>query len=312
MEVIDLSGYTTAEKLHIARRHLLPKQLAENGLAPGQLEISDESLLRAISRYTREAGVRDLQRKIASICRAMVERALTLGEGEKIRVEAGSLEDLLGPERYAHEVAEGSVPPGVATGLAWTPMGGEILFIEGSLMDGSGKLTVTGQLGEVMKESTQIALSLVRASLPQMVAKLDYGHKDVHIHVPAGGIPKDGPSAGVAMLASIASLFSGRSVSPKLAMTGEVTLRGAVMPVGGIKEKVLGAHRAGIERVILSRKNKADLQGVPEEVRAQMQFEFVDTASEVLRIALGLEQESPAAALIGSAPVAPSSPTAVA
>jgi ATP-dependent Lon protease len=237
-----------------------------------------------ITHYTREAGVRDLQRTIATVARASSEKVV---KGEKVVVTLKELEEIFGPERFIHEVAERVVQPGVVTGLAWTPVGGEILFIEAGLMPGQGRLTITGQLGDVMKESAQIALSLVRSKLP-----VDYEKKDLHIHVPAGAIPKDGPSAGITMLTTIASLFSGRSVNPKLAMTGEITLRGAVMPVGGIKEKLIAAHRAGIERVILSRRNEKDLRDVPEEVRSQLKIEFVETASEVLKLALGLEVES--------------------
>ena len=305
MEVIDLSGYTTAEKLHIAKTHLIQKELAENGLTPQQLEITDEALMGLITHYTREAGVRSLQRKIASVLRGSTEKVLAKDAVLPIRVEMSSLEEIIGPERYVHEVAERIVTPGVVTGLAWTPQGGEILFIESSLMPGNGKLILTGQLGDVMKESAQIALSLVRSKIAFELNPYD-DKKDLHIHVPAGGIPKDGPSAGITLLTTIASLFSGRSVSPKLAMTGEITLRGAVMPVGGVKEKVIAAHRAGIERIIMSKRNKKDLDDVPEEVRAQLKFDFVETAAEVLKIALGLDIVSPTQRLLPSgAPEAP-------
>ena len=288
MEVIDLAGYTTAEKLHIAKNHLIPKQLAEHGLDTTQLQIGDEALMRVISHYTREAGVRELQRHLAAICRANTENVLG-AKALPIRIELTHLDEILGAERFVHEVAERISPPGVVTGLAWTPQGGEILFIEAGLMPGSGKLLLTGQLGDVMKESAQIALSLVRSRLPAVIPDFDYEKRDLHIHVPAGAIPKDGPSAGITMLTTIASLYSGISVSPKLAMTGEVTLRGAVMPVGGVKEKVLAAHRAGIERIILSKRNQRDLRDVPEEVKAQLKFDFVENVSEVLKIALGLD-----------------------
>lgn len=289
LEVIDLSGYTTSEKLHIAKNHLIPKQWAEHGLTSEQLTVSDEALLRVIHAHTREAGVRDLQRKMATLCRAMAEKVLAVNTELPVRIEVQDLEDLLGPERHVHEVAERISPPGVATGLAWTPQGGEILFIEANLMPGKGNLILTGQLGEVMKESTQIALSLVRSRLAHAIPDFHFERNDIHVHVPAGGIPKDGPSAGITMLTTIASLLTGRSVDSKLAMTGEVTLRGAVMPVGGIKEKIIAAHRAGIERVILSKRNLKDLRDVPEEVRAAMKFDFVETAAEVLKIALNLE-----------------------
>jgi ATP-dependent Lon protease len=288
MEVIELSGYTTAEKLHIAQRHLVPKQLTEHGLESSQLQISDEALLHVITHYTREAGVRELQRKIAEICRGSTEKVIASGPGLVVRVEVKDLEDLLGAERYEHEVAERIVPPGVVTGLAWTPVGGDILFVEAELMPGAGHLTITGQLGEVMKESAQIALSLVRSRQGSFLPDFDFAKNDLHLHVPAGAIPKDGPSAGVTMLTAIASLFSGRRVNPKLAMTGEITLRGAVLPVGGIKEKVIAAHRAGIEKVLLPKRNEKDLRDVPEEVRNQLKFEFMETATDVLKAALGL------------------------
>ena len=287
MEVIELNGYTTAEKLHIAETHLLPKQLSEHGLVEGQLKVTSEALTQVVSHYTREAGVRDLQRKLAALCRASTTKIV---EGaESVTVGFDDLDEILGPARFEHEVTEKITPPGVTTGLAWTPVGGEILFIESALMPGTGRLTLTGQLGEVMKESAQIALTLIRSRLPQVSASLEFDRKDLHIHVPAGAIPKDGPSAGVAILSSIASLFTGRPVSPKLAMTGEVTLRGAVTPVGGIKEKVIAAHRAGVERVIMSRKNERDLRDVPDEVKSKMQFFFADDVADVLRVALNLD-----------------------
>jgi len=297
MEIIELSGYTTAEKLHIAKNHLIPKQFSEFGLTAEQLQIPDEILLRVIHAYTREAGVRDLQRKIATLCRSSVERVLgekVHGEAKSenpIRLDLNDVEEALGSERFVHEVAERLSPPGVVTGLAWTPQGGEILFVEANLMPGKGQLTLTGQLGDVMKESAQIALSLVRSRLASLIPDFEFDRKDIHVHVPAGAIPKDGPSAGVTMLTTIASALTGRSVNPKLAMTGEITLRGAVMPVGGIKEKVIAAHRSGIERVILAKRNQKDLKDVPEEVRSSLKFDFVESATDVLRIALGIETD---------------------
>ncbi len=287
MEVIELNGYTTAEKLYIAKNHLLAKQLAEHGIKPEQLEVTDEALLQLISHYTREAGVRDLQRKLAGLARSATTKIV---EGaEKVVVDLAAVEESLGPARFDHEVTEAMTPPGVTTGLAWTPVGGEILFIESALMPGSGKLTLTGQLGDVMKESAQIALTLIRSRLPQVSASLAFDKKDLHIHVPAGSIPKDGPSAGIAILTSIASLFTGIPVDSKIAMTGEVTLRGAVTPVGGIKEKIIAAHRAGVTRVILARKNERDLKDVPDEVKTKLQFILVDDVADVLRFALRLE-----------------------
>lgn len=291
MEVIELTGYTMAEKLHIAKSHLIPKQLEAHGIKAEQLRLADDAVMRIITHYTREAGVRTLDRRLQSVMRHMTESILNAEIGAQLSVACDDLESILGPEPYVHEVAERSVPPGVVTGLAWTPVGGEILFIEASLMPGTGKLTLTGQLGEVMKESAQIALSLVRSNLPSYVPGFEYEKKDVHVHVPAGAIPKDGPSAGVAMLTTLASLFTGRRVSPTLAMTGEITLRGTVMPVGGIKEKVMAAHRAGIEKVLLPKRNQKDLKDVPEEVKEKLTFAFAETAADVLRIALDLGAE---------------------
>lgn len=295
MEVIELSGYTTAEKLHIAKNHLIPKQLKEHGLTAEELQISDEAILKAIHHHTREAGVRELQRLMASLCRGSSERVLRARDGGTggVRLEIADVEEILGPDRYTHEVAERVTPPGVVTGLAWTPVGGDILFIETTRMPGKGHLTLTGQLGDVMKESAQIALSLIRARGPGLVGEGEavpaFETSDVHLHVPSGAIPKDGPSAGVAILSSLASLFSGRRVSPKVAMTGEITLRGAVTPVGGIKEKVLAAHRAGIEKVILPKRNEKDLRDVPADVKGQLKFVFVDHVNQVLKEVLGLD-----------------------
>jgi ATP-dependent Lon protease len=287
MEIIDLTGYTTSEKMHIAKNHLIPKQLKEHGLTPEQLVISEDTLLRLITNYTREAGVRELQRRIAAVLRGSSERVLT-AQALPVRVQTHDLEEILGAERFTHEIAETINPPGVVTGLAWTPVGGDILFVEATAMPGKGQLIITGQLGDVMKESAQIAQSLIRANLSQLNSRLDLSKVDLHVHVPSGAIPKDGPSAGVTILSALASLISGNRVSPKLAMTGEMTLRGAVLPVGGIKEKVIAAHRAGVEKIILPKKNERDLKEVPEDVRASLQFHFVETASQLFEVALNL------------------------
>lgn len=287
MEVIDLSGYTIAEKFHIAKTHLIPKQIKEHGLTADQIEISDEALFKTISHYTREAGVRELQRKIAEMARYASEKILR-GEA-KIVIELSRLEEILGPERYQNEVADVVATPGVVTGLAWTPVGGDILFIETALVPGKGEMIVTGQLGDVMKESAQIAKSLVKARLQTLAPAFDFSKFDIHLHVPSGGIPKDGPSAGITLLTSLASLISRRVVNPKLAMTGEISLRGKVMPVGGIKEKVIAAHRAGINEVIMSDRNEKDLKDVPEEVRSQMKIHLVQHINQVLTIALGID-----------------------
>lgn len=291
MEVIDLSGYTSAEKLHIAKNHLIPKQYEDLGVNKAQVEISDEALLRLITAYTREAGVRELQRKISAVLRGVSERILSAKE-LPVKVQSLDLEELLGAERFSYEVAETGSQPGVVTGLAWTPVGGDILFIESTAMPGNGQLMITGQLGDVMKESARIALSLVRSNVPQLGLTQDLSKLDIHLHVPAGAIPKDGPSAGVTMVTSLASLLLKRPVRSDLAMTGEVTLRGAVMPIGGVKEKVIAAHRAGIRQVILPKKNEKDLKDVPEEVRLDMKYFFVDSVKELLKITLNVEAEA--------------------
>ncbi len=291
MEVIDLSGYTTAEKIHIAKKYLIPKQLKEHGILPEQLQMTDEALVRLISNYTREAGVRELQRRIAAVLRACSEKVLNATQFP-VRVQSQDLEEFLGSEKFSFEIAETINPPGVVTGLAWTPVGGDILFVEATAMPGKGHLMITGQLGDVMKESAQIAQSLIRANQHQLGSQVSLSKTDLHVHVPAGAIPKDGPSAGVTMVTALASLISGHSISPKLAMTGEITLRGAVMPVGGIKEKVIAAHRAGIERIILPKKNERDLKEVPDDVKSALQFHFVENISQLFKLALDLEVNS--------------------
>ncbi len=287
MEIIDLSGYTTAEKLHIAKNHLWPKQLVEHGLTSEQIDISDAAMLKIISHYTREAGVRDLQRKIGEVCRSKCEAVLSATG--KVKVDVLDLDEIFGPERYTFEVTDQVSQPGVVTGLAWTPVGGDILFIESALVPGRGELILTGQLGDVMKESAQIAKSLIKARLISLAPTFDFNRYDIHIHLPAGAIPKDGPSAGVTLLTSLASLVSRVPVSPRMAMTGEISLRGRVLPVGGIKEKVIAAHRAGVNQIIMSKRNEKDLKDVPEDVRSQIEFTFVEHINEVLSKALNLD-----------------------
>lgn len=306
MEIINLSGYTTAEKLHIAKQHLWPEALEQHGVKSSQLALAEDALLHVITHYTREAGVRDLKRRLAALIRGSTEDILQ-AEGQ-MHLKPSDLERLLGTEPYTMELAQAHMPPGVVTGLAWTPMGGEILFIEAKAMPGKGQLTLTGQMGDVMKESVQIALTHVRSLLSSLRTRLDYEKTDVHVHVPAGAIPKDGPSAGVTMLTALASLYAQRSVSPNLAMTGEITLRGAVTAVGGVKEKVLAAHRAGIKRILLSDRNRKDIQEVPEEVRRELEFVFAYTVADVLKEALGLDvDERPASAQAAAAPEAAAS-----
>jgi ATP-dependent Lon protease len=286
MEVIELAGYTEEEKLEIARRHLIPKQLGENGLTPENLRFEDEAVIQIIRSYTREAGLRNLEREIGRVCRK-VARAITEGNTEPVVCTVAKVHELLGPERFFSEIAERTEEPGVAVGLAWTPNGGDILFIEATRMVGRKGLILTGSLGDVMKESAEAALSYVRSRAAQIGIPADfYESADIHLHVPAGAIPKDGPSAGVTMATAMTSLLTGRPVRPNVAMTGEITLRGKVLPVGGIKEKVLAARRAGIDTLILPKRNEKDLEDVPSSVRDHLRFHFVDAMDEVLAAAL--------------------------
>jgi ATP-dependent Lon protease len=286
MEVIELAGYTEEDKVEIARRHLIPKQLAENGLTDENLRFEDAALVQMIRAYTREAGLRNLEREIGRVCRK-VARAITEGQKDPVVLSVDKVRDFLGPERFFSELAERTEDPGVAVGLAWTPNGGDILFIESTRMAGKKGLTLTGHLGEVMKESAQAALSWVRSRAERLGIQPDFfENSDIHIHVPHGGIPKDGPSAGVTIATSLASLLTGRHVRSNVAMTGEITLRGKVEPVGGIKEKVLAAKRAGIDTVILPKRNEKDLEDVPPAARAALRFILVDAVDEVLENAL--------------------------
>ena len=286
MEVIELAGYTEEDKLEIAKRHLIPKQIKENGLTESQISLVDDAILSIARSYTHEAGVRNLEREIGSVCRK-VARAVTEGKTEQTVVTAAKLRELLGPEKFFSEVAERTQEPGVATGLAWTQNGGDILFIESTRMAGKKGLTITGHLGDVMKESAQAALSYVRSRSDRLGLSSDFFENcDLHIHVPAGAIPKDGPSAGITIATSLASLLTGRPVHSHIAMTGEITLRGKVMPIGGVKEKVLAARRAGITTVILPKRNEKDMEDVPANVRQEIQFRFVETMDDVLDVAL--------------------------
>jgi ATP-dependent Lon protease len=283
MEVLQLSGYTDEEKLRIAQTYLLPKQLTAHGLRDEDLVIEPEALRRIVRAYTREAGVRNLDREIAAIARK-VARKVAEGQTEPARVTAADVPTYLGRPRFIDEVAERTDRPGVATGLAWTPTGGDILFVEATMMPSRrDRLVLTGMLGDVMRESAQAAVSWVRANAERLGLPASvFDGKALHIHVPAGAIPKDGPSAGVTMVAAIASLATGRPVASDLAMTGEITLRGKVLPVGGIKEKVLAAHRSGIKRILLPRRNEPDLDDLPADVRSELSIVLVDTADEVL------------------------------
>jgi ATP-dependent Lon protease len=287
MEVLPLAGYTDEEKLGIAREYLVPKQLAAHGLTPAELSFEPDALREIIRGYTREAGVRNLEREIAAVTRK-VARRLAEGQREPVRVTAGSIGEYLGRPRFFDEVAERTTLPGVATGLAWTPTGGDVLFVEATMMPGGGEqLLLTGMLGDVMRESAQAAVSYVRSHTEKLgVDPRAFEDRTIHIHVPAGAVPKDGPSAGVTMVTAVASFLTRRVVRGDLAMTGEITLRGKVLPVGGIKEKVLAAHRTGIRTVILPRRNERDLEDLPKEIRRDVQFVLVDDAAEVLDTAL--------------------------
>jgi ATP-dependent Lon protease len=287
MEVLELPGYTEEEKLHIARRFLLPKQIAANGLKPEEVEISDDTVTRIIRDYTREAGVRNLEREIGSVCRK-VARQIAEGQAAPIRVTPDFLHDLLGRPRFFEEMAERIDRPGIVTGLVWTPVGGDIIFVEAAMMPSrEGTLTLTGQLGDVMKESAMAALTFVRSNAEMLgIDPSVFENKSFHIHVPEGAIPKDGPSAGITMMVAIVSLVTGRKARSDVAMTGEISLRGKVLPIGGLKEKVLAAHRAGIRTVIFPRRNEIDLEELPKELREAMQFIPVDDAREVLAVAL--------------------------
>jgi len=298
METIPLSGYTHREKIEIARQFLIPRQLERHGLKPFQVELEEGTLLLLIERYTREAGVRNLEREIASICRKLARRVLKDGLKRATRLEVGpeDVEQLLGKPRYRRQRAEEEAEVGAAVGLAWTEVGGEILTTEASLMRGSGKVTLTGQLGDVMQESARAALTFVRSRAEQLGIDPEHFEKtDVHVHVPEGAIPKDGPSAGITMASALVSAFAARPVRADLAMTGEITLRGRVLPVGGIKEKVLAAFRAGIREVILPEENEKDLEEIPDEVAEVMRFTLVKHMDQVLEVALLPASSSPLA-----------------
>jgi ATP-dependent Lon protease len=299
MEVIELPGYTLEEKLQIARHYLVQRQRETCGLQPGQVELTDAALREIAAHHTREAGVRQLEREIGRVMRHAATRvAQGLAGDSPIRIDAIDLEPILGPPPYEHETALRAGLPGVATGLAWTAAGGDILFIEATRVPGGDKLILTGQLGDVMKESVQAALTLVKSRGASFgISASAFEHMDVHVHVPAGAIPKDGPSAGVAMFIALASLFSNRPVRPDVAMTGEISLRGLVLPVGGIKEKVLAALRAGVRTVLLPARNRKDLVDVPETARAQLEIIWLEQVDDALVAALGDRRQRAAEAL---------------
>jgi ATP-dependent Lon protease len=283
MEVIELPGYTEEEKLEIARRFLVPRQREANGVAEADCRLSDDALRTLIRSYTREAGVRNLEREIGALCRKLARR---VAEGESLDgVVLGpeQVTEALGPVRFEPELAERAGRPGVAVGLAWTPAGGDILFVESTAMPGKNRLRLTGSLGDVMRESAEAARSWLRANGPRFgIEDAAFEGQDIHLHVPAGAVPKDGPSAGVAMVTSLASLLTGRAAHPDVAMTGEITLRGKVLPVGGIKEKVLAARRAGIRRVVLPERNRRDVSEIQPELLKGLEVEYVGTIDEAL------------------------------
>jgi len=288
MEIIEISSYTEGEKVEIAKGYLIPRQLRENGLREDEAVFSEETIRTIIRSYTREAGVRNLEREIGSVCRKVVTHVAE-GEDKIYRVTPDHLKEYLGRPKFYHtdEISTRTALPGVATGLSWTPVGGEVLFIEATCMPGNKGFQLTGSLGDVMQESARAALSYVRANSEKLGLPRDFfDTTDIHLHVPAGAQPKDGPSAGVTIVTALVSLISGRSIKADVGMTGEITLRGQVLPVGGVKEKMLAAHRAGLKTVILPSKNEADLEELPDEVRKDLDFHLVDMMEDALAVAL--------------------------
>jgi len=288
MEVIELPGYTLEEKREIARGFLIPRQVERNGIGEVGFELTDAAITKIIESYTREAGVRNLEREVGAVCRKVARR---VAEGETegpVTVDTDDVSELLGPIKAEPDLAEDDVVPGVAVGLAWTPTGGDILFIEATEMSGKGDLKLTGSLGDVMRESVEAARSWLRNHADTFSLTDDrFDQHDLHVHVPQGAVPKDGPSAGVGMVSSLASLMTGRALQPRVAMTGEITLRGKVLPVGGIKEKVLAAKRAGIERVVLPERNRRDVEEINEGLLDGLDLQFVGTIDEALEFTLG-------------------------
>jgi ATP-dependent Lon protease len=290
MEIIQLPGYTEEEKLEIAKRYLVPRQMKENGIDLQYIEITDGAIRDIVNKYTREAGVRNLEREIATICRKVARRVAEGAEG-KVTVEGKDVGQYLGPWRFRQEIRDEDDEVGVATGLAWTPTGGDVLFIETSSVPGRGHLTLTGHLGEVMQESAKAAVTYARSRAQQLGLATDFHEKsDLHVHVPAGAIPKDGPSAGITMAVSIVSALAKIPVHKEVGMTGEITLRGKVLPIGGLKEKVLAAHRAGLEIILFPKENEKDLEEIPEQVRKELRMIPVEHVDQVLNHALWREK----------------------
>jgi ATP-dependent Lon protease len=286
MEVIELPGYTDLEKLQIAKRHLVPKELSNHGLKPEIISFQDEAIKKIINDYTRESGLRNLDRELATVCRK-VAKLFASGDKKKVEVTTKNVEQFLGPTRFYQEIVERTSQIGVVPGVAWTQTGGDLMFVEATRMKGRKSLTLTGYMGEVMKESVQAALSYIRSTSKRLhIPENAFDRYDIHVHVPAGAIPKDGPSAGITMATAIASIMTERPVKPKLAMTGELTLRGLVLPIGGLKEKTLAAYRAGVETLILPKENQKDLVEIPDEIKKKIKFIFVNTMDQVLELAL--------------------------
>jgi len=286
MEVLELNGYTEDEKHKIATRYLIPRQREAHGLTAAQIRFTPGAVKKIISGYTRESGLRNLERQIGTICRGVATKIAEF-QAQRLVIRQDDLHEYLGPVQHVPDLAQRIHAPGVVVGLAWTPVGGEILFVEAVAMKGGKELTLTGQLGEVMKESASTALSFIRSHAEKL--KVDdtfFDTHDIHVHVPAGSIPKDGPSAGVTMLVALVSLISGRKVRPRIAMTGEITLRGEVLPVGGIKEKIIAAHRAGVKSVILPLQNQKDMEDVPRHIQDQMSIVFTDNMEKIISHAL--------------------------
>jgi ATP-dependent Lon protease len=289
MEVIELSGYTQEEKLEIAKRYLVPRQMERNGVGRSKIEFTEPALYEIIDGYTREAGVRSLEREIGSVCRKVAREYAEGSRRSKRTIRPKQVAELLGKRRFQSDVGRRTDEPGVATGLAWTPVGGDVLFVEATTFPGDGTLQITGQLGDVMRESAAAALSYVKNAMHRLDPELpeDYFRThDFHVHVPAGAIPKDGPSAGITMAAALASRISGRTVRADTAMTGEITLTGKVLPIGGLKEKALAAQRAELTRLVIPRRNEPDIDDIPEHLREEMEFVLVDTVDEVLEAVL--------------------------
>ncbi len=286
MEIIELEGYTEHEKLHIARGYLIPRQRRVNGLRKDEIHFTDEAIRTIIRDYTREAGVRNLEREIGSVCRKVAVK-IAAGEADRMEITPDLVREFLGKPKYFFDAALRTEKPGVATGLAWTPVGGDVLFVEATKMKGKGNLIITGQLGDVMEESVRIAFSWVQANAEALGIDPDvFETHNFHIHVPAGAIPKDGPSAGVTMVTALVSLLTNRPVRADVGMTGEITLRGQVLPIGGVKQKILAAHRAGLKTIILPQRNEADLDDLPEDIRQELEFVLVDDIEQVLQTAL--------------------------